>query len=98
MVNYVEVDKKIEKYWDKQMLKYKDLISTFPKSEDLTNIDLTRVEWDNMKFLASIISFLNKSLKTGFDNFTKLKEIQTEFDSFKEESKKRVEDIVGVEK
>ena len=80
------------------MLKYKDLISTFPKSEDLTNIDLTRVEWDNMKFLASIISFLNKSLKTGLDNFTKLKEIQTEFDSFKEESKKWVEDIVGVEK
>lgn len=98
MVNYVEVDKKIEKYWDKQMLKYKDLISTFPKSEDLTNIDLTRVEWDNMKFLASIISFLNKSLKTGLDNFTKLKEIQTEFDSVKEESKKWVEDIVGVEK
>ena len=57
------------------MLKYKDFISIFPKSEDLTNIDLSRVEWDNMKFLASIISFLNKSLKTGQEHYMKLKEL-----------------------
>lgn len=47
------------------MLKYKDLIQTFPKSEDLTNIDLSWVERDNMKFLASVVSYLNKSMKTG---------------------------------
>ena len=57
------------------MLKYKDLIASFPKSEDLSNIELTWVEWDNMKFLASVVSYLNKSLKQGFDNFNKIKEI-----------------------
>lgn len=45
------------------MLKYKDMIQSFPKSEDLSNIELTRVERDNMKFLASVVSYLNKSLK-----------------------------------
>jgi len=51
------------------MLKYKDLIQSFPKSEDLSNIELTRVERDNMKFLAAVVSYLNKSLKQGQDYF-----------------------------
>jgi len=63
LVNILELEKKIEKFWDKILSKNKDLLATLPKTEDLSNIELTRVERDNLKHLTSMISYLNKLLK-----------------------------------
>lgn len=49
------------------MTKYKEILQTLPKSEDLTNIELTWVERDNMKQTTSAISHLNKLIKAYSD-------------------------------
>jgi hypothetical protein len=48
-VNIIDFDKKVGAFWDKTLTKHKEILATLPKNEDLTNVDLTRVERDNLK-------------------------------------------------